>query len=85
MVTKKKKTSTSYQQALKDVKTWIIGQPVQALNENMEEHKKAHVDVYATSMVGVVAAYVNRMEVELQKTIDMIKEQTIITISAMLE
>jgi hypothetical protein len=74
MVTRKKKTSTSYQQALKDVETWIIGQPVQALNENMEEQKKAHVDVCTTSMVGVVAAYVSRMEVELQKTIDMIEE-----------
>jgi hypothetical protein len=85
MVTKKKKTSAPYQQALKDVETWIIRQLVQALNENMEEQKKTHVDVYATSMVGVVAAYVNRMEVELQKTIDMIEEQTIITTSAMLE
>lgn len=83
MVTKKKKISASYQQVLKDVETWIIGQPVQALNENMEEQKKTHVDVYATSMVGVVAAYVNRMEVELQKIIDMIEEQTIITTNAM--
>jgi len=74
MVTRKKKTSASYQQALKDVETWIIGQPVQALNENMEEQKKAHVDVCTTSMVGVVATYVSRMEVELQKTIDMIEE-----------
>jgi hypothetical protein len=58
---------------------------MQALNENMEEQGEAHVDVCATSMVDVVAAYVNRMEVELQKTINMIEEQTIITTSAMLE
>jgi hypothetical protein len=81
----KKKTSASYQQALKDVETSIIGQLVQALNENMEEQKQAHVNVYTTSMAGVVVAYVSIMEVELQKTIDMIEEQTIITTSAMLE
>jgi hypothetical protein len=85
MVTMKKKTSASYQQVLKDVETLIIGQLVQVLNENMEEQKEAHVNVYATSMVGVVAAYVSRMEVELQKTIEMIEEQTIITTNAMLE
>jgi len=43
----------------------------------MEEQGEAHVYV--------VAAYVNRMEVELQKTINMIMDQRIVTIIAMLE
>jgi hypothetical protein len=59
------------------METWIIGQPTHALSKNMEEQGEAHVYV--------VAAYVNRMEVELQKTINMIMDQRIVTIIAMLE
>jgi hypothetical protein len=56
----KKKTSASNHQTLRNVDTWIIGQLVQALSENMEEQGETHVAVCAKSM-----ADVNRMEVEL--------------------
>jgi hypothetical protein len=35
---------------------------------------EVHVDVCVTSVADVATTYVNRMEVELQKTIDMIEE-----------
>jgi hypothetical protein len=44
-----------------------------AFNGNMEEQVQANVDVRETFMVDV-----SRIEVELQKTIDMIEDQEII-------
>jgi len=40
----------------------------------MKEQGEAHVDVCVTFVVAVVIAYVNTMEVELHKTINMIEE-----------
>ncbi len=65
-----------------DLETKVIGQQVQvgvedeltlAFNGNMEEQVQANVDVRETFMVDV-----SRIEVELQKTIDMIEDQEII-------
>jgi len=40
----------------------------------MKEQGEAHVDVCATFLAYVVVTYGSRLEVELHKTIDMIKE-----------
>lgn len=74
METRKKRTLAFDQQALGDVDIGIIGQPTQALTKNMKEQGEAHVDVCVTFVVAVVIAYVNTMEVELHKTINMIEE-----------
>jgi hypothetical protein len=69
-----KKTLAFDQQALGDVETRIIRQPMWALNENMKEQGETRVDVCATFVANVATTYVSRMEVELHKTIDMIEE-----------
>jgi hypothetical protein len=53
---------------------------VLALNGNVEERVQASVDVGETS-----TTYVNKIKVELQKPIDMIEEQDIMALSAILE
>ncbi len=72
-----------------DLETRLMKQQVQVdvedvgaltLNENIEKQMQVGVDVGETS-----TTYVNKIEVEFQKIIDMIEEQEIVVPSAMPE
>jgi CRISPR/Cas system-associated endoribonuclease Cas2 len=73
---KKKKIDASNQQTQVGVKHVVA----LALSGNVEERVQTSVDVGETSTTNV-----NKIEVELQKLIDMIEEQEIVVPNAMLE
>ncbi len=70
-----------------DLETRVIKQQVQIIvedvttlipNGNIDEQVQTHVDIGETSMVDI-----SKIEVELQKTIDMVEKQKYIVLGAM--